>query len=86
MKVSRNSSYSPNCFFSPLELFRQGEVSKESVVFYIMVTPMIPGPARAKIIHVSLNPDIVQFLKSTSESYLVLSSLERRGKIGVSGI
>lgn len=55
-------------------------------MFYIMVTPMIPGPARAKIIHVSLNPDIVQFLKSTSESYLVLSSLERRGKIGVSGI
>lgn len=53
MKVSRNFFHPPQLLLTTfIELLGQGGVSKEPFLFYIMVTSVILGPARAKFMYI----------------------------------
>lgn len=53
MKVSRNFFHPPQPLLTTfIELLGQGGVSKEPFLFYIMVTSVILGPARAKFMYI----------------------------------
>lgn len=53
MKVSRNFFHPPQPLLTTfIELLGQGGVSKELFLFYIMVTSVILGPARAKFMYI----------------------------------